>query len=198
MIAQLLGSLGSTVVWFGAIAVVLIAVAFAFVGARNQSPKLGLGAIIPVAIGGFAAAVQLDLPVPDPAFLSVLGISLAALGVVGGYPITVWVLSRAETGDASTDGDHGGIVVQDGATKSAKREVLRGGWLIGYLERFAVVAAIVLGHWEIVAAVIAIKGLGRFSELDHAVARERFIIGTLTSMIWAGACALLIVLSRVA
>ena len=32
--------------------------------------------------------------------------------------------------------------------------------------------------------------------LVHAVARERFIIGTLTSMIWAGACALLIVLSR--
>lgn len=196
MIAQLLGSLGSTVVWFGAIAVVLIAVAFAFVGARNQSARFGLGAIVPVAIGGFAAAVNLDLPVPDPAFLSVLGISLAALGVVGGYPVTVWVLSRAETGDASADGDHGGIVVDGETPKSPKREVLRGGWLIGYLERFAVVAAIVLGRWEIVLAVVAIKGLGRFSELDNAIARERFLIGTLTSMIWAGACALLIVLSR--
>jgi hypothetical protein len=196
MIAQLLGNLGSTVVWFGAIAIVLIAVAFAFVGARNQSARFGLGAIIPVALGGFAAAVNLDVPAPDPAFLSVLGISLAALGVVGGYPITVWVLSRAETSDASKDGAHGGIVVEGDTAKSPKREVLRGGWLIGYLERFAVIAAIVLGHWEIVAAVIAIKGLGRFSELDHAIARERFIIGTLTSMIWAGACALLIVLSR--
>ena len=66
--------------------------------------------------------------------------------------------------------------------------MLRGGWLIGYLERFAIIVAIVLGHFEIVAAVIAIKGLGRFSELDNAIARERFIIGTLTSMIWAGAC----------
>jgi hypothetical protein len=195
MIAQLLGNLGSTVVWFGAIAVVLIAVAFAAVAAYNHSPRFGLGAIIPVALGGFAAAVNLDVPAPDPAFLSVLGIALAALGVVGGFPITVYVLSRAETSDVSTDGDHGGIVVT-GETTKTKREVLRGGWLIGYLERFAVVAAIVLGHWEIVAAVIAIKGLGRFSELDNAVARERFIIGTLTSMIWAGACALLIVLSR--
>lgn len=193
MIAQLLGSLGSTVVWFGAIAVVLIAVAFAFVAARNQSARFGLGAVIPVAVGGFAAAVNLDVPAPDPAFLSVLGIALAALGVIGGYPITVWVLSRAET---SKDGDHGGIVVEGDTAKSPAREVLRGGWLIGYLERFAVVAAIVLGHWEIVAAVIAVKGLGRFSELDNAVARERFIIGTLTSLIWAGACALLIVLSR--
>jgi hypothetical protein len=196
MIAQLLGTLGSTVVWFSAIAVVLIAVAFAFVAARNHSPRFGLTALIPVAIGGFAAAVNLDVPVPDPAFLSVLGIALAALGVVGGFPITVWVLSRAEpSAAADAAGDHGGIVVAD-AAKGAKREVLRGGWLIGYLERFAVVAAIVLGRFEIVAAVIAIKGLGRFSELDNAVARERFIIGTLTSLIWAGACALLIVLSR--
>jgi len=196
MIAQFLGTLGSTVVWFGAIAVVLIAVAFAFVAARNHSPRFGLGAVIPVAIGGFAAAVNLDVPAPDPAFLSVLGISLSALGVVGGFPITVWVLSRATTSEVSPDGDHGGIMLAGEGTKTAKREVLRGGWLIGYLERFAIVAAIVLGRFEIIAAVIAIKGLGRFSELDNAIARERFIIGTLTSMIWAGACALLIVLSR--
>ena len=44
-------------------------------------------------------------------------------------------------------------------------------------------------------AVVAIKGLGRFSELDSAAARERFIIGTLVSMIWAGLCAALILLT---
>ena len=71
-------------------------------------------------------------------------------------------------------------------------EVLRGGWVIGYLERIAVIAAVALGRFEIVAAVIAVKGLGRFTELDNAVARERFIIGTLTSLTWAGACGLLI------
>ena len=70
--------------------------------------------------------------------------------------------------------------------------MLRGGWLIGYLERLAIIAAVVLGRYEIVAAVIAVKGLGRFTELDNAAARERFIIGTLSSMIWAGTCALLI------
>ena len=79
------------------------------------------------------------------------------------------------------------------ADRQTTREVLRGGWLIGYLERLAIVAAVVLGRFEIVAAVIAVKGLGRFSELDNAAARERFIIGTLTSIIWAGTCALLIV-----
>lgn len=196
MIAQLLGSLGSTVVWFGAIAVVLIAVAFAGVAARNHSPRFGLGALIPVALGAFAAAVQLDVPVPDPAFRSVLGISLAALGVVAGFPITVYVLGLAKTSSPNADGEHGGVVVESDTGKGPKREVLRGGWVIGYLERLAIIFAIVLGRFEIVAAVIAVKGLGRFSELDNAIARERFIIGTLTSMIWAGACGLLIVVSR--
>ena len=193
MIAQLLGTLGSTVVWFGAIAIVLIAVAFAGVAARNRAPRFGLGAIVPVALGAFAEAVQLDVPVPDPAFRAVLSISLAALGVVAGYPITVWVLGLAAP-QAASEAEHGGFVVGAESGKGVKREVLRGGWLIGYLERFAIVMAIVLGRFEIVAAVIAIKGLGRFSELDNAIARERFIIGTLTSMIWAGACGLLIVL----
>jgi hypothetical protein len=195
MIAQFLGTLGSTVVWFGAIAAVLISLAFAAVSIRYRSPRAGLLAIVPVALGGLAAAVNLDVPAPDPAFLSVLGISLAALGVVAGNPITVYVLGLAKTSVPSDDGEHGGIVVSAESGRGAKREVLRGGWVIGYLERFAIIAAVVLGRFEIVAAVIAIKGLGRFTELDHSVARERFIIGTLTSMIWAGTCALLIVLS---
>jgi hypothetical protein len=72
--------------------------------------------------------------------------------------------------------------------------VLRGGTWIGYLERLAVIGAIAVGHFEIIAAVIAIKGLGRFSELDAPEARERFIIGTLVSMTWAALCGALIVL----
>ena len=67
---------------------------------------------------------------------------------------------------------------------------------IGYLERTAVVAAVAIGHPEVLAAVIAIKGLGRFSELDTSEARERFIIGTLVSLIWSTACGALIWLSR--
>ena len=117
-------------------------------------------------------------------------IAVAMLGVIAGNPITVWVLGRAKTPEPA---EHGGIVVASEHGDKTKREVLRGGWLIGYLERLAIVAAVVLGRFEIVAAVIAVKGLGRFSELDNAAARERFIIGTLTSIIWAGTCALLIV-----
>lgn len=190
MIQGLLGTLGSTVVWFGAIVVVLIALAIAWVAARFESPRLGLVSLIPVGLGAAAAVFGLELLPPDPAYRTVLSIAIAMLGVIAGNPITVWVLSRAKTPEPA---EHGGIVVASEHGDKTKREVLRGGWLIGYLERLAIVAAVVLGRFEIVAAVIAVKGLGRFSELDNAAARERFIIGTLTSIIWAGTCALLIV-----
>jgi hypothetical protein len=71
-------------------------------------------------------------------------------------------------------------------------EVLRGGTTIGVLERLAIAGAIIAGFPEAIAVVIAIKGVGRFSELAAAEAKERFIIGTLASFVWACACALVL------
>ena len=71
-------------------------------------------------------------------------------------------------------------------------EVLRGGTTIGVLERIAIAGSIVAGFPEAVAVIIAIKGVGRFSELAAPEAKERFIIGTLASFVWAGACALVL------
>ena len=70
--------------------------------------------------------------------------------------------------------------------------ILRGGAIIGILERFAVCLAILVGEPVAIAYVVAIKGLGRFAELKATpVAAERFIIGTLTSMLWAAGVAAL-------
>ena len=70
--------------------------------------------------------------------------------------------------------------------------ILRGGAIIGVLERFAVCLAILAGQPVAIAYVVAIKGLGRFAELKATpVAAERFIIGTLTSMLWAAGVAAL-------
>lgn len=64
--------------------------------------------------------------------------------------------------------------------------VLRGGLAIGLLERAAVTLALVAGQSEAVAVVVAVKGLGRFSELrDNPGASERFVIGSLASLLWA-------------
>lgn len=110
-----------------------------------------------------------------------------ALGVLGGYPITRRILDVATRG-AVVDGDNGGIVLgaaPGGDADAPAREVMRGGTTIGYLERLSVVVAIVAGFPEAIAMVVAIKGIGRFSELATPEARERFIIGTLASLLWA-------------
>ena len=54
---------------------------------------------------------------------------------------------------------------------------------IGLVERALVAGAIVLGRPELMAVVIAVKGLGRFAEIkSSAAAGERFIIGTFVSI----------------
>ena len=190
------------VVWIGALVFVLAAVAIAVLAIRLKQPVVALFGLLPVALGILALALGIrDLfPTLQP-WSALVGFGLAALGVIGGNPLTVWVLGRAAKGDID-GGDHGGILVPDataaGATSPTRtREVLRGGTWIGYLERLAVIGAIAVGHFEIIAAVIAIKGLGRFSELDAPEARERFIIGTLVSMTWAAVCGALIILPSV-
>jgi hypothetical protein len=181
----------SIVAWAGALVVVLGSVGLAILAIRLRQPAIGLIGLLPIVAGIVAIALDLRIAPPHDAVWAVVALGLAALGVIGGNPITVWILARAARGDVDR-GDHGGIVVTENGGEG--KEVLRGGTWIGYLERIAVVAGIMLLRFEVIAAVIAIKGLGRFSELDTAQARERFIIGTLVSMIWAGACAALIVL----
>lgn len=83
-----------------------------------------------------------------------------------------------------------GAAVPDDTVSSVR--ILRGGAIIGILERFAVCMAILAGQPVAIAYVVAIKGLGRFAELKATpVAAERFIIGTLTSMLWAAGVAAL-------
>ncbi len=108
--------------------------------------------------------------------LAQIGVVLAALAVAGvlGSPLVGWLLGRIEPG-TETEG------------------LLRGGRWIGVLERLAIAGAVMAGHPEAVAVIIAIKGLGRYPELrDTQVtlrgkAAERFIIGTLASFVWAAA-----------
>ncbi|HET8878592.1 MAG TPA: hypothetical protein VFN00_04000 [Arthrobacter sp.] len=78
------------------------------------------------------------------------------------------------------------------AAPGTSTRILRGGAIIGVLERLAVCLAILAGQPVAIAYVVAIKGLGRFAELKETpVAAERFIIGTLTSMLWAAGVAAL-------
>lgn len=106
------------------------------------------------------------------------------------------------TGESPAAGDrantvNGDITVDAGAAAApapggdaSATRILRGGAIIGVLERLAVCLAILAGQPVAIAYVVAIKGLGRFAELKETpVAAERFIIGTLASMLWAAGVA---------
>ena len=176
------------------IAAIAVAVAFAAVAMGRRRHWLVLPAVVLV-----AAAIVVPLAMP----FSVAGawpsaavaIGLATLGVLAGSPVVGLVLRFAQGGVEL--GDHGGIVVDDeasGSRKATRKEILRGGATIGFLERLALIGTVLAGQAAAIAVIVAVKGLGRFSELDDSRARERFIIGTLTSLTWAGACAAAIML----
>ncbi|MFE7408187.1 hypothetical protein [Isoptericola sp. NPDC057559] len=100
---------------------------------------------------------------------------LVALGasVGGGAWLVPWVLRHAE---------------REPQAAAEAVAVLRGGTWIGLLERLSVTGALLAGYPEGVAVVVAVKGLGRFSELrEHPVASERFVVGTLASLAWSAA-----------
>jgi hypothetical protein len=155
-----------------------------------------------------ASVPAVDTPVAFSVVITLAGLVLA---VIGGGPAAVLALQLA-TKDSVPPGDHGGILVGTGtdqapavgadadsttvAQPAAVHEVLRGGLIIGVLERLAVAGAIVAGFPEALAVVVAIKGVGRFTELASSEARERFIIGTFASLIWACACVILVTLAQ--
>jgi len=135
-----------------------------------------------------ATVVSAVSPVGVPAVIApVVALLGIAVAVLGGNPATRVVLTLA-TGGRVRETPDGGILIappRPSASSDALEPLLRGGTTIGYLERIAVAMTIMAGFPEAIAVVVAIKGIGRFSELAAAEARERFIVGTFTSLVWA-------------
>lgn len=127
-----------------------------------------------------------------------VAVAVLAVSVFGGWGLTSGILRLAgRSSDAGSPGDapppgggSGGPApdtVSDGPDGERARAALRGGTWIGVLERFAVTAMVLVGENEGVALVLAVKGLGRYPELrENPGASERFVIGTLASLLWAG------------
>ncbi|MCZ2860360.1 hypothetical protein [Blastococcus sp. VKM Ac-2987] len=150
---------------------------------ERSGAAAGAGAVALVvalaAAGAFAWAGEGSPgPVQAGAVLAVLA------AVTGGGPVATAVLHAA---DPAATGVSGGPQDPD---------ILRGGAWIGVLERGAVAGTLLVGWPEGLAVVLAVKGLGRFSELRAPAAAERFIVGTLASGLWAAACVGVAVLLR--
>ena len=109
-----------------------------------------------------------------------------ALSVLGGWGVSVLVLRWARVPEVilpEYERDATGRLVPILASApKPSRPLLRGGLWVGVLERVAITGAIIAGRPELIAVVVAVKGLGRYPELQQAGgASERFIIGTLAS-----------------
>ncbi|WP_308491320.1 hypothetical protein [Microbacterium terrisoli] len=148
---------------------------------------------VPLVIAGALVVLGLVVVAIAPVRVpTLMGLILTLLGVtvavLGGNPVSRRVLDAA-AGSRVRETEDGGIMLLpvEGEDASAEpaQTLMRGGTAIGYLERLAAVLAIVVGYPEAIAALVALKGIGRFSELAQAESRERFIIGSMASLIWA-------------
>ena len=127
-------------------------------GARPSQPAEPPWMSTAVGLTVLALIVAALPPVAAPAaFATAITIAALVIAVAGGSPVTRAVLDRVTFDEP--EGAHGGLLASDG------RELLRGGEVIGLLERFAVAGAIIAGFPDALAVVIAIKGVGRFTEL---------------------------------
>ncbi len=176
-------------VWSIVLAVLLVLLLAAILVLSVAAARRPTPVPLAVACGLLLAATVLTAfsPVAVPwAFGPVVAVLAGVIGVLGGNPATRLVLRHA-TGGRVTETSDGGIVLvaSAGGSGAEERALLRGGTTIGYLERIAVVLSIIVGYPEAIAVIVAVKGIGRFSELAAAEARERFIIGTLASLLWA-------------
>jgi hypothetical protein len=174
-----------SIVVFLALCAALVLVTVAARRPRNIPLAAAAGLVVLSLV--VVAIVPWNVPLLGGVLIALLA---TALAIVGGDPITRRILDIATHGEVR-DGVRGGILVLDSRSDDEDdttrvHEVLRGGITIGYLERIAVVAALIAGYPEAIAVVVAVKGIGRFSELADSAARERFIVGTLASLLWAG------------
>ncbi len=178
---------------WGALALVLLGAGLACAAAAWSAAGRKIWApasLVVLAAAAAVAAAPEEVVVDGHGLTTLLVVLGALLAVAGGGPVTALVFDLVDRRGPAADS-----MKQAGS-------VLRGGAWIGALERGAIFATLVAGWPEGVAIVLAVKGLGRYPELRAAEgtpptgAAERFIIGTFTSVLWACACAGVVVLLR--
>ena len=130
----------------------------------------------------------------------VIYLTVAIIAVAGGGPLVRTVLAAGWVDGRRANPDTESPNIESPNTESpapaspapdhdADHDVnggpLRGGRIIGYLERAAVCATLLAGWPESMAVILAVKSLARYPELRAPHASEQFIMGTFTSVLWA-------------
>lgn len=99
-----------------------------------------------------------------------------------GIAAYAWVCRPASEGVGALLDDFGGAPAAPfgGATGVATPADV--GWLIGTLERLAVLTLTLLGQWEAIGFVLTAKSIARFAELNDRRFSELYLTGTLASV----------------
>ncbi|MEO9330163.1 hypothetical protein [Gordonia aurantiaca] len=195
------------VVWFGADRAAHGRTVFGFSETATLLRGVGLALLL-----GLAAATAIVATAAGPVagfWAHTAPVIAAVAAVTGGGPIVRAVLrfggvrptpaarpgesrsgadenGASENGDAAADpGDDHADAGTDEGTPSIEAGPLRGGRVIGYLERLAVVSTLMASWPEGLAIILAVKGLARYPELRAPQASEQFIMGTFVSVLWA-------------
>lgn len=185
-------------VW--AIVALLIAAAWISVVRSDGSGRAGLwplgliGLTCAVSVVAFGArtrtlAIAELWKLPSPAEPIPLDLCVLALGamvfLLESANIVVRTALRAER-----------VAPAEGGNDGARTRGLKGGRLIGPLERVLVFALMLTGAYTLIAAIFAAKGIVRFPEIsrdsDDGNRAEFFLIGSLVSWVIALAAALLV------
>lgn len=112
-------------------------------------------------------------------WLITTGIVLSLIVSAGGGYTLVVVLFRLTAKENPTNG---------ATVEESPGDALRRGTWIGVLERLATTSVIIVGQPMLIGVIVVIKGFGRFDQLKgNPAASEKFTVGTLASLLWAGA-----------
>ncbi|MFZ2512296.1 MAG: hypothetical protein WAW85_14550 [Gordonia sp. (in: high G+C Gram-positive bacteria)] len=148
---------------------------------RADRELVRLDIVMAVALTGLLAAAAIAAAVASalagPALVSGQVLAVVTAAVTGGYAVRVVLAS-------------GGIPTRDdNYDDPALDPPLRGGRVIGLMERTGIAVSLLLGWPAGIAVILGIKGLARFPQLREHHASEQFILGTFASVLWACAAA---------
>jgi hypothetical protein len=155
---------------------------------RIADPVLPVAAVAVVLLAVSAAVAATTDPADGWRLAAALVVGVAAATTGGGVVVrAVFRLMRREFRPARTAPPPATVesAAEPDPSPAEPETGLRGDAWIGYLERGAAAATLLAGWPEGVALVLAVKGVGRYSELREPNAPEAFIIGTLASLLWA-------------
>ncbi|GHD12652.1 hypothetical protein GCM10008096_28230 [Zhihengliuella salsuginis] len=153
--------------------------------ARRTPLAIALAVLLSLAAGAGVIGGALAAAAVPAALAIVVSVGAATLG---GGPVAEamfrWASFKHDGGALLTVGMPADAVARGGEPEPGGA-VLRGGLWIGMLERGAIASTLWAGWPEGLAIVLAVKGLGRFTELKQHAAAEQFILGTFASVLWA-------------